>query len=231
MKFSIIIPALNEQQGIKNCLLALQHYRGQAEIILVDGGSSDKTVHIATALVDNLLSSDKGRAKQMNVGAKAAQGDILIFLHSDTYLPDNALALISENIGQAAWGRFDIRLTGTHWMLAVIARMMNWRSRLTGIATGDQAIFAAKTAFEAINGYADIALMEDIDLCRRLKKISPPLCLNAKVHSSARRWQAFGVFKIIVLMWSCRLGYFLGEKPGILAQHYQQGRYWLPFKH
>lgn len=230
MKFSIIIPALNEQQGIKDCLLALQQYRNQAEIILVDGGSHDQTLSIATPLVDKVLQSEKGRARQMNVGANSATGDVLIFLHADTYLPDNALALINDAIGVAVWGRFDIRLTGSHWMLAVIAQMMNWRSRLTGIATGDQVIFVTKTAFNAVNGYPNIALMEDISLCQALKKLSSPLCLNAKVHSSARRWASGGVFKIILLMWSLRLGYFLGENPAVLAQLYQQGRYWLPFK-
>lgn len=230
MKFSIIIPALNEQHGIKSCLLALQQYRNKAEIILVDGGSLDQTISIAVPLVDKVLKSVKGRARQMNVGANSAQGDLFIFLHADTYLPGNALALIRENIDGAAWGRFDIRLTGSHWMLTIIAQMMNWRSRLTGIATGDQVIFVTKTAFNSINGYANIALMEDIDLCQRLKKLSSPLCLAAKVHSSARRWQEFGVFKIIVLMWSLRLGYFFAENPEVLAQLYKQGRCWLPFQ-
>lgn len=228
VKFSIIIPALNEEQGIKECLLALQHYRDQAEIILVDGGSHDQTLNIATPLVDKVLKSDQGRAKQMNNGANAANGDILIFLHADTYLPDHALTLINDSVN---WGRFDIRLTGSHWMLAVIAFMMNWRSRLTGIATGDQVIFVTKTAFNTVNGYPTIALMEDISLCHALKKLSPPLCLRAKVHSSARRWQEFGVFKIILLMWSLRLGYFFGENPEVLARLYKQGRCWLPFKH
>ncbi|MCX7067916.1 MAG: TIGR04283 family arsenosugar biosynthesis glycosyltransferase [Methylococcales bacterium] len=231
MKFSIIIPALNEEQGIKDCLLALQHYRDQAEIILVDGGSHDQTLSIATPLVDKVLKSEKGRARQMNVGANSATGDVLIFLHADTYLPDKALTLISEGIGEAVWGRFDICLTGAHWMLAVIAQFMNWRSRLTGISTGDQVIFVTKAAFNTVNGYPTIALMEDISLCHALKKLSPSLCLHAKVHSSARRWQEFGVFKIILLMWSCRLGYFLGENPEVLARIYQQGRCWLPFKH
>ncbi|MDO9214720.1 MAG: TIGR04283 family arsenosugar biosynthesis glycosyltransferase [Methylococcales bacterium] len=228
MKFSIIIPALNEEQGIKECLLALQHYRDQAEIILVDGGSHDQTISIATPLVNKILKSDQGRAKQMNSGANAANGDILIFLHADTYLPDHALTLINNGV---TWGRFDIRLTGTHWMLAIIAFMMNWRSRLTGIATGDQVIFVTKAAFNAVNGYQNIALMEDISLCHALKKLSPPLCLRAKVHSSARRWQEFGVFKIILLMWSLRLGYFFGENPAVLARLYKQGRCWLPFKY
>lgn len=224
MQFSIIIPTLNEQQGIKDCLLALQCYREQAEIIVVDGGSRDLTRTIATPLVDRVLSSEPGRARQMNVGANAAQGEMLIFLHADTYLPEQALSLIQG----ATWGRFDIHLIGSHWMLPIIACMMNWRSRLTGIATGDQVIFVSKAAFMAVNGYPDIALMEDISLSQRLKKLSSPRCLTAKVHSSARRWQTFGVFKLILLMWSLRLGYFFAEHPDDLAKRYQQGHFWLP---
>lgn len=229
MKFSIIIPTLNEQLGIKNCLLALQTLRTQAEIIVVDGGSADQTISIATPLVDKLLSSNAGRARQMNLGAQSAEGEIFIFLHADTYLPENALFLIKQNIASnKVWGRFDIKLTGSHWLLPVIAQLMNWRSRYTGIATGDQVIFVTKTAFDTVNGYPHIALMEDISLSKRLKKLSSPLCLSAKVRSSARRWQQFGVFKIILLMWSLRLGYFFGEQPDRLAQLYKQGCYWLP---
>jgi rSAM/selenodomain-associated transferase 2 len=229
MKFSIIIPILNEQQTIENCLLALQPLRQQAEIIVVDGGSSDNTLNLAKPLADKLLSCEKGRAKQMNYGANQANGEILIFLHADTYLPANALNLITQNLGEKRWGRFDISLTGSHWFLPVIAQFMNWRSRLTGIATGDQVIFVTHTAFNTVKGYPAIALMEDISLSQRLKKFSPPLCLSAKVQSSARRWQQFGVFNTILLMWSLRLGYFFGTSPDRLAELYQQGRYWSPF--
>lgn len=230
MKFSIIIPVLNEQEAIKPCLQALQCLRHQAEIIVVDGGSHDATLPFAQPFADKVLSCSTGRAKQMNVGAQQATGEILIFLHADTYLPDNALNLIDNALeGKTQWGRFDICLTGSHWMLPVIANMMNWRSRLTGIATGDQVIFASRAVFENVNGYPNIALMEDISLCQQLKKCSSPLCLSAKVHSSARRWQQFGVFKTLFLMWSLRLGYFFGAHPDTLAQLYKKGDYWLPF--
>lgn len=230
MKFSIIIPTLNEQVNIKNCLQPLQQLRHQAEIILVDGGSHDDTVTLAQPLVNKILCCNPGRARQMNIAAQYAEGEILIFLHADTSLPDNALWLISKKInGKRPWGRFDIHLTGGHWMLPVIATMMNWRSRLTGIATGDQVIFVKRTAFENVNGYPNISLMEDISLCKRLKKLSAPLCLSAKVNSSGRRWLQFGVFKTIFLMWSLRLGYFFGANPDKLAQLYKEGRYWLPF--
>jgi rSAM/selenodomain-associated transferase 2 len=230
MKFSIIIPTLNEQQNIKFCLQTLQNFKNQAELILVDGGSQDDTVNIAAPLVNKLLLCNKGRAHQMNVGASYAVGEILIFLHADTYVPDNALALISQGINKnkKVWGRFDISLVGSHWLLPVISFFMNWRSCLTGIATGDQVIFVTKTAFEKVKGYPNIALMEDISLSKQLKALHPPLCLKAKVKSSARRWQQFGVFKTILLMWSLRLGYFFSEDTDKLAELYQQGRYWLP---
>lgn len=227
MLFSIIIPTLNEELELENCLLALQILRQQAEIIVVDGGSSDHTLRLATPLVDQVLSSNQGRALQMNFGATHAHGEILIFLHADTYLPANALLLISQQLNEKCWGRFNINLIGSHRLLPLIAWFMNARSRLTGIATGDQVIFVTCTAFHKINGYPIIALMEDIGVCQRLKKLSPPLCLTAKVQSSARRWQQFGVFKTILLMWRLRLGYFLGENPDKLALMYQQGRCWL----
>ncbi len=229
MKFSIIIPTLNEQENIESCLQSLQPLRAQAEIVVVDGGSDDETLVLAQPLADRILRCDAGRARQMNIGAQYAEGEILIFLHADTFLPDNALTLIGKHLGDKVhWGRFDICLTGPHWMLPVIAQMMNWRSRLTGIATGDQAIFVKRIAFEAVNGFPNIPLMEDISLCKRLKKRTPPLCLSAKVRSSARRWEQFGVFKTIFLMWSLRWGYFFNAHPGALAQLYKEGRCWKP---
>lgn len=231
MKFSIIIPTLNEQENIQACLQSLQPSRQQAEIIVVDGGSHDETVKFAQPLADKVLSTDRGRAKQMNDGAQQASGEVLMFLHADTFLPDNAFNLISQHLGDKyQWGRFDICLTGSHWLLPVISQMMNWRSRLTGIATGDQVIFVTRTAFEAVKGYPNIALMEDIRLSQRLNRFASPVCLTAKVNSSARRWQQFGVFKTILLMWSLRLGYFFGASPQVLAQLYRKGECWWPVK-
>ncbi len=228
MQFSIIIPTLNEQKSIADCLSALQPLRQHAEIIVVDGNSTDNTIEIATPLADKVFRCETGRAMQMNCGASHAVGEILLFLHADTSLPNHALNLISANIGNKVWGRFDIQLIGSHWMLPVIAQMMNWRSRFSGIATGDQVIFVRKSAFEQSGGYPEIALMEDIALSKQLKNLSPPLCLNAKVQSSARRWLQFGVFQTILLMWSLRLGYFFAENPENLSQLYKKGRYWLP---
>ncbi len=225
-KFSIIIPTLNEQRGIENCLQALQPLRQHAELIIADGGSNDNTLVIATTLVDKIIHLGKGRAKQMNMGAKSATGEILLFLHADTFLPNHALVLIEQGLVEnKQWGRFNIHLEGSSYMLAIISQMMNWRSRLTGIATGDQVIFIHKSLFEKIGGYADIALMEDIALCSVLKTESSPLCLKAKVRSSGRRWLQFGVIKTIVLMWSLRLRYWLGQSPNDLAELYRKGNF------
>ncbi len=224
--FSIIIPTLNEENNIKSCILAIQQFRDECEIIIVDGGSTDKTLEIAQPLVDLVLNSSKGRAKQMNAGSKQAKGAILIFLHADTLLPENALAEIKS--GQTCWGRFDIALSGKPIILTAIAVFMNWRSRLTGIATGDQVIFVSKHLFDAVGRYPDIALMEDISLCSKLKKISQPVILKTKVISSGRRWEQYGIFKTILLMWSIRLRYFFGEKPETLSILYSRGLFWKP---
>lgn len=227
MKFAIIIPTLNEESHIVKCLQSLRSFRNRCAIIVADGGSEDNTRLLAQGGCDLLIVSPKSRALQMNAGAARADCDVLIFLHADTTLPDNALQLIEQSITSGwQWGRFDIRLTGSHKMLKVVAFSMNWRSRLTGIATGDQAIFVTKRLFDDIGQYPDIPLMEDIALCVRLKKISPPLCLRAKVNSSGRRWEQFGVFKTILLMWSLRLRYFFGADPHTLARAYQEGKLW-----
>lgn len=226
MKFSIIIPTLNEE-NIASCLLPLQPLRSNCEIIIVDAGTSSSNFPHAH-LADKIISSAKGRARQMNLGASHASGDVLIFLHADTYLPDHALQLIEHHLGSKQWGRFDIQLSGNHVMLKVIARMMNARSRLTGIATGDQTIFVTRHAFEAVGQYPEIALMEDIALSKALKKISPPLCLDAKVTSSGRRWEHFGIYRTILLMWTLRLRYFFGADPQRLAELYSRGRFWKP---
>ena len=225
-QFSIIIPTLNEADGIGEFLLALQPLREYCEIIIADADSTDKTHNISSPLVDQFITVAKGRAIQMNAGAKKASGDIFIFLHADTYLPEQALTNIQQVIAKGAqWGHFNIQLTGQSSMLTVIAYMMNWRSRLTGIATGDQVIFMTQKLFQKIGGYPEIALMEDIELSKRLKNISSPYCIKTKVKSSARRWESFGVWRTIALMWSLRLRYFFGESPEVLVQLYRQGKF------
>lgn len=225
-QYSIIIPTWNEAESIYDFLMALQPLREQCELIIADAGSTDATQTIARPFVDQIITGSKGRARQMNAGAENAATAVFIFLHADTYLPGQALQLIQQGIDKGAqWGRFDIQLTGCHRMLKVIASMMNWRSRLTGIATGDQVLFMTRQAYQAVSGFPEIALMEDIAISKQLKRLVPPYCIYAKVRSSARRWESFGLWKTIALMWSLRLRYFLGTSPDQLAALYRQGEF------
>jgi rSAM/selenodomain-associated transferase 2 len=226
-ELSIIIPCLNEQKGIALFIHELQKLRPQCELILVDGGSADKTVQIAEPFVDHLIHSPRGRAQQMNAGAKKASSNILIFLHADTFLPDDAVSQIQQALQDGyRWGRFDIRLIGGHWFLPVISYFMNLRSALSGITTGDQALFIDKSLFQQVGYYPNIAIMEDIALAKNLKKHGKPFRVYSCVHSSARRWVQSGVYKTILLMWCLRLQYFLGIDPKQLAQQYQGGQFW-----
>jgi len=221
---SIIVPVLNEATGIAALLehLAPLRTRG-AEVIVVDGGSSDDTLTIAAALADGAIASGQGRAVQMNAGEAAASGDTLLFLHADTCLPDNADRLIEAALDRGhAWGRFDVRIEGRHPMLGVVACMMNLRSRWSGIATGDQGMFMRRATFNAVGGFPPLALMEDIALSRRLRAVSPPACIAARAVTSGRRWERHGVWRTIALMWWLRFRYFLGADPEQLARHYRR---------
>jgi rSAM/selenodomain-associated transferase 2 len=222
-RLAVIVPVLDEEGGIAATLQSLSALRARgAEVIVVDGGSRDRTVEIARPLCDRLIAAPRSRAAQMNAGAGAARGDVLLFLHADTRLPEEADRLILDNLATigAAWGRFDVSIEGRHPLFPLIAAMMNLRSRLTGIATGDQAIFVERSAFAAIGGFPDIALMEDIELSRRLKRVGRPLCLAARVTTSGRRWEKRGVVRTILTMWRLRLAYFLGAPPAKLAVSY-----------
>ena len=221
---SIIVPVLDEADHISPALTALAPLRASgAEIIVVDGGSADNTVALATPLADRAIASARGRATQMNAGAAVARGDVLLFLHADTRLPVDADRLILDGLAQSrrAWGRFDVTIDSEHPLLPLVAASMNARSRLTGITTGDQAMFVTREAFDAIGGFPEIALMEDIEFARRLKRLSPPLCLHARVTTSGRRWEKRGVLHTIVLMWRLRLAYFFGAKPESLRRRYE----------
>ena len=222
LELSIIVPVLNEAAGIAAHLAMLAPLRAAGvELLVVDGGSTDATVALARPLADAVLSAPRGRATQMNVGAAHAQGTTLLFLHADTSLPPDAAAHIKVALaGGHAWGRFDVRISGQHPLLPVVAWAMNQRSRLTGIATGDQALFVRRTVFEQVGGFPELPLMEDITLARRLKRHSPPACLRAQVLTSGRRWEQHGVLRTILLMWWLRLAYFLGADPHRLARRY-----------
>lgn len=223
MSLSIIIPALDEAEHIVATLDSLQPLRRRGvEIIVADGGSSDNTANLARERADQVLTVPAGRARQMNAGAAAARGEILCFVHADSRLPEGADGLIVDGLSRSrrSWGRFDVSIAGTHPMLRVIAQLMNWRSRLTGIATGDQGLFLTRSLFEAAGRFPEIALMEDIALTRQLKRYSPPLCIAHRLTTSGRRWEKHGVWRTMLLMWRLRLAYFFGADPDRLARQY-----------
>ena len=223
MSLAIVIPVLNEAKHIAATLTHLTALRARgAEIIVVDGGSSDDTCTIAAPLADRVITAAPGRASQMNAGAAIARHEVLLFLHADTQLPSGADSLILQFLksGRHRWGRFDVHIDGSPRMLRIVAAMMNWRSRLTGIATGDQAIFVTRSTFEAAGRFPEIALMEDVALSRRLLSFSRPACIRAKAVTSGRRWEAQGVWRTILLMWWLRLRYWLGASPQTLADAY-----------
>lgn len=220
---SIIIPSLNEAATLEATLSPLQPWRKAGhQLILVDGGSSDGTASIASPLVDRMLAATPGRARQMNLGAEAARGDLLLFLHADTQLPPEAEQLIQQAVEQRLWGRFDVRLSGRHWLLRVVERMMNWRSCIGGIATGDQGIFVERDLFERVGGFPELPLMEDIALSKRLKRAAGhPACIHTPLLTSSRRWEQNGILRTILLMWRLRLAFFLGVPADRLARHYR----------
>jgi len=221
---SIVVPTLNEAGAIAETLAALQPLRARGcEVIVADGGSADATVALARPLADAVVPSGAGRARQQNAGAAVATGDVLLFLHADTRLPGDADRLVADGLRRTGrgWGRFDVRLTGRHPVLRVIERMMNLRSRLTGIATGDQAIFVRRDRFREAGGFPDIPLMEDVALSKALKRRGPPLCLRETVTTSSRRWDERGVYRTMVLMWRLRLDWWLGADPARLADRYR----------
>lgn len=238
---SVIVPVLNEAALIGDVLTSLagQRQRG-CEVIVVDGGSTDGTAERAEAsgLADVVLRSARGRAVQMNAGAAHARSDVLLFLHADTRLPDaadravlgalkagSARAMGATPHAQAeGWGRFDVRITGSHWLLPVVAWSMNLRSRLSGIATGDQALFVTRGLFERCGGYPEQPLMEDVALSAQLRRERAPACLRDRVSTSGRRWEQNGVLRTIVLMWRLRLAYFFGASPQALARRYDARR-------
>ncbi|MBI3527310.1 MAG: TIGR04283 family arsenosugar biosynthesis glycosyltransferase [Betaproteobacteria bacterium] len=220
---SIVVPTLNEAPGIVSFLQPLQRLRERGvELILADGGSRDGTVAAATPLVDRVISARRGPASQMNAGAAVCAGDVLLFLHADCTLPEHADHSILNGLASSRrrWGRFDVRLSGAAIMLRVVERAMNLRSRLTGICTGDQALFVERTVFEQSGGFPEIELMEDVAFSGQLRKSGPPLCLSVTLVASSRRWEKNGIWRTILLMWRLRLAYFLGSEPRRLAERY-----------
>jgi rSAM/selenodomain-associated transferase 2 len=220
---SIVIPALNEAAGIEATLQALQPLRLRGvELLLADGGSSDGTPERAARWVDAVVVAPRGRARQMNAGAAQAQAEVLLFLHADTKLPPQADALVLQAVADGAgWGRFDVRIDGRPALLRVVAALMNRRSRWTGIATGDQAMFMRRDWLAQVGGFPDQPLMEDVELSRRLLRLGRPACLRARVVTSGRRWEQRGMWATILLMWRLRWRYWRGESPHVLAREYR----------
>ncbi|MGH8550861.1 MAG: TIGR04283 family arsenosugar biosynthesis glycosyltransferase [Methylococcales bacterium] len=223
LALSIIIPALNEAAVIAATLSELQVFKNdEVEIIVVDGGSSDRTAEIAGRYAGRVLIEPGGRAIQMNHGAKQARGSYLLFLHADTRMPPNTLEILNPCFHQeCVWGRFDIRLSGANPLFRLVEFCMNLRSRLTGIATGDQSIFVKRSIFGDLGGYPEIPIMEDIALSKALKKIAAPVCLKQPVTTSSRRWEQRGMVRSILLMWILRLLYFLDADPHLLERWYR----------
>nr|WP_281496340.1 TIGR04283 family arsenosugar biosynthesis glycosyltransferase [Marinobacter sp. S0848L] len=221
---SIIVPVLNEADAITGQLTHLDHWRQRgAEVVIVDGGSTDQTAEIARRADFNVITSAAGRALQMNAGARACHSQHLLFLHADTRLPENADQVLARtfNTGSPVWGRFDVIIQGSSRMLPVVATLMNWRSRLSGIATGDQALFMTRGLFDKTGGFPEQPLMEDIEISKRLKKLCRPVCLREKVITSGRRWDARGSWPTIILMWQLRWAYWRGVPVQKLAERYR----------
>ncbi len=220
-RLTIVVPVLNEAAILVDALAALAPLRARgAEIIVVDGGSHDGSPDLARPLADRVIAAPRGRGAPLNAGAALGSGDVLLFLHADTALPQDADRLIAAALVRRTWGRFDLRIAGRHPFLAVVARMINWRSRLTGIASGDQAIFVTREAFTTVGGFPEVPLMEDIAMSRQLKRLCRPFCIGAPVVTSGRRWEHHGMLRTIVLMWRLRLAYYFGVEPARLALRY-----------
>ena len=223
IKISVIIPVFNESQALAMHLPLLQVLRKEGhELIVVDGNGDATSAARCANWVDRWLLSGPGRARQMNVGAECATGEVLLFLHIDTCLPVDALALLEKGfaIPSIVWGRFDVRLSGRATAFRVIEYMINLRSRISGVATGDQAIFVRQSVFNSIGGFPELPLMEDVALSKSLRRLASPLCLRSKVITSSRRWEAHGVGRTVALMWWIRLLYFLGVSPQTLHGMY-----------
>lgn len=225
MRISIVIPALNEAGGIAATLGALQTLRAQGhELIVVDGGSEDDTIDHAAPLCDKLLTAPRGRARQMNAGARVASGDVLWFLHADTLAPPRAAGDLLTALSRPGcdWGRFDVRLSGRRPLLRVVEAAMNLRSRWSGIATGDQGLFVRRALFERLGGFPDIPLMEDVAFSRLLKQQGAPACLSTRLLTSSRRWEEYGMLRTVFLMWRLRFAYWRGVSPRQLHAWYRQ---------
>lgn len=233
MTLSIIIPVLNESSSIVERLQTLRQRIPSAntELVVVDGGSQDETYTLAKPYADKVIQSPKGRAKQMNAGAACASGDMLLFLHVDTVFPELPTEQLFPFLDKASpykrssdqllvWGFYTLRLSGSRWAFRIIETMINTRSQFTRVATGDQCLFISTKLFSQLQGFADIPLMEDVDISKRLRRITPPWVVKLPVITSSRRWEQYGTVKTVYLMWYLRALYFFGVSPERLAKKY-----------
>lgn len=224
---SIIVPVLNEARTIAGVLNTLRPFRQRgAEIIVVDGGSDDDTAQLAQPLADRVVKAPRGRAAQMNEGAKVASGFIFLFLPTETRLPPDAdtQMMVGRNRDTSVWGRFDMHLTGRHPLLPIVARILNWRSRMSGIASSEQAIFVQRETFFRLGGFADIPVMDDVEMSKRLKAISPPICVTSRVTVPGKRFDREGFWTTLRMMWLMRFRYRTGMKPAEILKRYGPDR-------
>lgn len=218
----IVVPVLDEARDLASRLGELQRFRRRgARIVVVDGGSADDSPAIAAPLADAVLRAPRGRARQMNAGATAGRADLLLFLHADTRLPHDADERVRHAMASGRdWGRFDVTIDSPRSLMRLVGTLINLRSRFTGVATGDQAMFVRRSVFDRVGGFPDLALMEDVALSKLLKRHGPPACLRDRVITSARRWERHGAWRTILLMWRLRAAYFFGADPVDLAKLY-----------
>ena len=225
MPVSVVVPVLNEEKNILNTLTTLRKSCSEAdEIIVVDGGSTDQTRTQAERCSDVVISAERGRARQLNAGAAIAKHPVLWFVHADTLVPECGAAIVRQTLENRHWGRFDVRFTSSRRIFSAIAFCMNLRSRLSGVATGDQAIFVTREYFDRVDGFPEIPLMEDVDLSKALRAFSPPVCLTETVTTSSRRWESEGIVRTILLMWKLRFLHFVGTPATKLARQYRSLR-------
>jgi len=219
---TIIIPVLDDAPVLARLLADLGNLAGEAEVVVVDGGSRDDSVNVARARGATILTSQRGRARQLRTGVEHTGRPWIWMLHADSRVDAEAVAAIAEVIaeGRPAWGRFDVRLSGRHRLLRVVETMMNVRSCTTGICTGDQGMFVHRALLDGVGGVPDQQLMEDIELSKRLKRLERPRCLHARLETSSRRWEARGVLRTVLLMWRLRIAYFLGVPADRLSRIY-----------
>jgi rSAM/selenodomain-associated transferase 2 len=223
---SVIVPMLNEAAAIADALRAIRLGAPDAEVIVVDGGSTDASVATARPLCDQLIVASRGRALQMNVGAHASNGSVLAFVHADTIVPPTFAVDIADALSDrdVVGGRFDVQLDADALPYRIIGAMISLRSRISRTGTGDQAIFVRRNVFDGIGGFADIELCEDLEFTRRMKRVGPVACLYSRVTTSARRWSRDGIVRTVLLMWLIRVLYLLGVPPNRIKRMYANTR-------